>query len=127
MDCSGLTSVTVGMETPPAIDWYTFTNRTNATLYVPAGCKAAYKAAPYWQEFGSIVELITPDSKGDVNGDGAVDVADIATVIDVMAKGTNDKVADVNSDGAIDVADIATIIDIMAANARRQMELEEQE
>ena len=62
---------------------------------------------------------------GDVNGDGAVDVADISSVIDVMSKGTNDKAADVNRDGAIDVADIATIIDIMASNARRQTELEE--
>ena len=56
--------------------------------------------------------------KGDVNNDGIVDVADIASVIDVMAAG--DKVvesvisADVNEDGTVDVADIASIIDIMA-------------
>ena len=55
------------------------------------------------------------DSKaGDVNDDGAVDVADISTIIDVMAKGTNDPVADVNDDGAVDVADISEVIDIMA-------------
>ena len=52
--------------------------------------------------------------KGDVNDDGAVDVADISTIIDVMAKGTNDPVADVNDDGAVDVADISEVIDIMA-------------
>ena len=52
--------------------------------------------------------------KGDVNDDGAVDVADISTIIDVMAKGTNDPVADVNNDGAVDVADISEVIDIMA-------------
>ena len=51
---------------------------------------------------------------GDVNGDGAVDVADIAEIIDVMAKGTNDAKADVNGDGAVDVADISAIISIMA-------------
>ena len=45
-------------------------------------------------------------------------MADIASVIDVMAAG--DKVvesailADVNEDGTVDVADIASIIDIMA-------------
>ncbi|MBO7141223.1 MAG: leucine-rich repeat domain-containing protein [Prevotella sp.] len=53
---------------------------------------------------------------GDVNDDGAVDVADIATVIDVMAGKApeyKDK-ADVNNDKTVDVADIATIIDIMA-------------
>ena len=58
----------------------------------------------------------------DVNRDGSVDVADIATIIDVMAKGESafpDYNADVNDDGTVDVADIATVIDVMAANARR--------
>ena len=58
--------------------------------------------------------------KGDVNGDQTVDVADIASVIDVMAAGTNDAAADVNGDGTVDVADIAEIIDVMAAQARQQ-------
>jgi len=59
---------------------------------------------------------------GDVNGDFVVDVADIATVISVMAKGTGPQSgtapnpADVNGDGVVDVADIATIISIMAKN-----------
>ena len=57
---------------------------------------------------------------GDVNGDGTVDVADIAAVIDVMAGtplpsgGAGGGSADVNQDGTVDVADIAAIIDIMA-------------
>ena len=57
---------------------------------------------------------VTNGMKGDVNGDGAVDVADIATIIDVMAKGTNDLIADVNDDKTVDVADISNVIDIMA-------------
>ena len=59
---------------------------------------------------------VTP-MKGDVNNDGTVDVADIATVIDVMAGGASSSLkgyADVNNDKTIDVADIASIIDIMA-------------
>ena len=54
--------------------------------------------------------------KGDVNDDGIVDVADIASVIDCMSgNGTVSKErADVNGDGTVDVADIAAIIDIMA-------------
>ena len=61
----------------------------------------------------------------DVNGDGSVDVADIATIIDVMANGGNAvarKAADVNGDGAVDVADIATVISRMAELARSQRE-----
>ena len=54
--------------------------------------------------------------KGDVNLDGAVDVADIGTIIDAMASGDNNSDYDVNEDGAVDVADIATIIDLMSSN-----------
>jgi hypothetical protein len=57
--CSGLTSVTVGATTPIAIGSDCFTNRANATLYVPKGSKAAYEAANYWKEFMEIIELET--------------------------------------------------------------------
>ncbi|MBR6188889.1 MAG: BspA family leucine-rich repeat surface protein [Prevotella sp.] len=66
----------------------------------------------------------------DVNGDGNVDVADIATIIDVMAgKGdaATEKAADVNGDGNVDVADIATVITEMAARARLQQTVIEEE
>ena len=56
-DCTGLTSVIVGAATPLSITSYTFTNRANATLYVPIGSKTAYQAANYWKNFGEIVEL----------------------------------------------------------------------
>ncbi len=56
-NCSSLTTVTVLMETPVNIDSQTFSNRQNATLYVPHGCKAAYEAAEYWKEFKEIVEM----------------------------------------------------------------------
>ena len=51
--------------------------------------------------------------KGDVNGDGFVDVADISAIISVMA-GTAEYQADVNNDGNVDVADISSVITIMA-------------
>lgn len=53
----------------------------------------------------------------DVNGDGAIDVADISSVISIMA-GLSDQDGDVNGDGTVDVADISTIITEMAAAAR---------
>ncbi|MBO7140560.1 MAG: dockerin type I repeat-containing protein [Prevotella sp.] len=52
--------------------------------------------------------------KGDVNGDGSVDVADIACIIDVMAGTAVYETADVNDDKTVDVADIASVITIMA-------------
>jgi hypothetical protein len=55
--CSKLTSVTAYNPTPASIAIYTFTNRTNATSYVPQGSKEAYQAADYWKEFKKIVEI----------------------------------------------------------------------
>ena len=52
--------------------------------------------------------------KGDVNNDGAIDVADISAIITIMAEGGSDLTGDVNNDGAVDVADISSVITIMA-------------
>ena len=83
-----------------------------------------------WTSYPTIT--IMPSKPGDVNNDFTIDVADIASVIDVMASGdvninpnpnlnTNLKVkADMNKDGVVDVADVAAIIDEMAANARKE-------
>lgn len=60
----------------------------------------------------------------DVNADDHVDVADIASIIDVMSGAEKDPTAvsnaDVNHDGQVDVADIASVISRMAALARQQ-------
>lgn len=56
---------------------------------------------------------------GDVNSDQSVDVADIASIISVMAGSASSSIADnadVNGDGYVDVADIATVISIMAGD-----------
>ena len=61
--------------------------------------------------------------KGDVNMDNKVDVADIATILSVMAgTETSDakvSAADVNGDQKVDVADIASVLTVMAELARR--------
>ena len=70
-------------------------------------------------------ELGTIETLGDVNGDGRVDVADIAAIITVMA-GLNhnpDYKADVNGDTRVDVADIATVIDIIAGKTGYRPEI----
>jgi hypothetical protein len=55
--CSKLTSVTALNPTPVAIVQNVFSNRTNATLYVPKESKEAYLAADYWKEFKEIIEI----------------------------------------------------------------------
>jgi len=51
-----LSSVTVKHSTPTSIAGEPF-DRTNITLYVPAGCKAAYEADDYWKDFKEIKEI----------------------------------------------------------------------
>jgi len=55
--------------------------------------------------------------KGDVNGDGAIDIADVVKVLSFMAESaTADEhpEADVNGDSAIDIADVVKVLSIMA-------------
>ena len=93
--CTGLTSVTVDIKTPLSITSRTFSNRGNATLYVPAGSKEAYSNAQYWMQFGTIVEMEAPSpaitfadanvkalcvANWDTNGDGELSEAEAAAV-----------------------------------------------
>ena len=101
--CSNLTSVTVGMSVPVSINQYVFSNRANATLYVPKGSKFAYEAADYWKEFKQIEEY-TDDAiinfadanvkslcvqNWDTNGDGELSMSEAAAVTDVGSKFRN--------------------------------------
>ena len=113
--CSRLTSVTVDLETPLSISSDVFSNRAKATLYVPAGCKAAYEAADYWKEFKEILE-IGAELTGDLNGDESVDVGDIMAIINLIVDGSYSATADLNSDGSVDVGDIMAVINIIIDN-----------
>ena len=67
------------------------------------------------------VQLGTDDftntgTKGDLNGDGKVDIADAVSILNVMAEGSNDKAADLNGDDKVDIADFVSVLNIMAEN-----------
>ena len=129
--CNNLTSITVGMQNPITIDQDVFSNRTNATLYVPSGCIDAYKSATYWNEFKEIKETPAYVS-GDANGDGKINVADyIAIAHHVMGKtpvSFNEKAADVNGDGKVNVADyIAVAHIVMNSQNKKPAELNKEE
>ena len=55
--CAHLTAVTVGLTAPLSISSDVFSNRANATLYVPIGSKTAFMLADVWKEFKEIVEV----------------------------------------------------------------------
>ena len=48
--------------------------------------------------------------KGDVNGDGVVNISDINVVIDLILKGESTEAADVNGDNTVNIGDINFII-----------------
>lgn len=120
-NCSGLTTITCHLKEPMAINENVFLLSDKdkkydiydkATLRVPKGTKKKYWNVAGWSRFENIVEM------GDANVDSSIDVADIATIISVMAGGGDEatrKLSDVNCDGVVDVADIASVISIMAS------------
>lgn len=55
--CNNLTSVTAKMEEPLSITENTFSNRSNATLYVLKRIKDKYTSASYWNEFKVITTI----------------------------------------------------------------------
>ena len=118
--CSGLTEVYCNAENIPTTSRNAFenVNFTNATLIVPGSSVAAYKATSPWSGFGNIVALPEPTIRGDVNGDGEVNVGDLVSVSNYMAgDGSVSKdAADVNEDGEVNVGDMVVISNIMSGN-----------
>ena len=51
--------------------------------------------------------------RGDVNGDGEVNIADVNAVIDAIQTGNVDEEDDVNGDGEVNIADVNAVIDMI--------------
>ncbi len=91
-----------------------------ATITV-SGAETDYRLAPSSVSYTVYINV----REGDVNRDGMVDVADISTILSVMAgsglpEGQTSP-ADVNNDKTVDVADISSVLSIMAGSARTMM------
>jgi hypothetical protein len=54
-----------------------------------------------------------PGIKGDVNGDGEVNIADVNAIIDCILTGTINPRGDVNGDTEVNIADVNAVIDII--------------
>ena len=140
--CTGLTSVTIGsgvtnigtkafnycnaLETvkcigtvPPVMasaDCFSTAAYNRATLLVPRNSEATYAVADYWYKFAHI-DGWGSAGRGDIDGDGLVNIADVIALIDAILRGDHEGVyfesADLNSNGRLDISDVTTIIDML--------------
>ena len=94
---------------------------THITLYVPKESLDKYLADPNYNGKFKEIKAIPDDAplKGDVNGDGKVNAADVTTVYNYIANPeatglTLDKV-DINGDGNVNATDITDLYNIIQA------------
>lgn len=111
--CSSLENVSVKITAPLSITESVFSNRKNAFLSVPSGCRNAFIISNYWKEFKGFLE----DGKyiaGDVNHDGQMTIVDVSLIVNfVLGNNPTDffkESADVNKDGTINIIDVVYLI-----------------
>lgn len=112
---TGMTALTCNATEVPALgdDVWAGVNQKAIPLTVPAESKELYQVADQWKNFLYEISWL----RGDVNGDGEVNIADVNTLIDIILGGKFDDMtmlrADVNGDSEIGIADINEVQDII--------------
>ena len=84
--------------------YFTFNTVTTGTQYslkIP-GMELIYASMPQEEAL-----------KGDVNGDGEVNIADVNAIIDMILTGNTQPNGDVNGDTEVNIADVNAVIDII--------------
>ena len=95
---------------------------SNAILYVPAGCKAAYEAVATWSAFASIEEMEQQHdyAQGDVNMDGSVNGTDLVALSNIiLGRKEQTETADVNDDGSVNGTDIVALSNIILGRGNK--------
>ena len=96
---------------------------SNVRLAVPDGCAQAYRQATVWKKFTYISETTFPVefTRGDVNNDGRVSIADVSALINYLLSGSgsnvNTNAADVNEDGKVAISDVTGLINYLLSGS----------
>ena len=128
-DCVNVTKIISRASTPPACGSQALDDISKWTceLTVPQSSIETYQSADQWKEFFFINGATYDDDKkaGDANGDGYVDVSDIALIVNyILGRDPNPfyfMAADVNNDGVIDIADFAGVANIIVHGGQDRM------
>ena len=73
-----------------------------------------------WSNSKEVLLLQGETVKGDVNGDGVIDIMDASLLVDYLLAGAgnvNLSAADVNGDGEVSVGDAAMLVDYLLAGS----------
>ena len=64
--------------------------------------------------YAAVVEAMSMIVLGDMNGDGTVDLLDVAPFVAAISSGEYIEQADINQDGSVDLLDVSAFIDLLA-------------
>ena len=121
-DCSQLKKVYARLEHPEEGYYYDYStfqgvDVNTCLLLVDAGRIDIYRVTAPWKDFLMIRDFDHEFLRGDVTGDGKVDVADVNAIINIILeiKTQSDYPgnADLNEDGKVDVSDVNEVINII--------------
>jgi len=59
---------------------------------------------------GTLFAVAPPVLKGDLNGNGVLDVGDVVLLLKMVAEGKYDYAADINDDGKVDIGDVVLLL-----------------
>lgn len=90
------------------------TQQPPAMLAYSAATERAYIAVPFGD--GLLEFNVAPPCEGDLDGDGDVDIVDIATLISNFGVGSTPAEGDLDEDGDVDIEDLAAIISLYASD-----------
>ena len=88
------------------------------TLHVPSELFSKYQVADQWKEFTNIAGDLTEQPLiGDINGDNAIDVRDVTSMISYILGATlpgfDKEYADLNNDDNVNVQDVTALINMI--------------
>ena len=110
----GRTNATIRYMQPTLNDGLTITKPVGA-YFNSDGTVVGANGSPIYNQ--SVIISKPAFARGDVNGDGSVNISDVTVLIDYLlngnTSGVNISAADCNQDGSVNIGDVTVLIDYL--------------